>query len=268
MSMDKVLEFTFGLFKKEPKIVLPNILEWVPTALFLALILHGAWTFSKFLSLERIQQLLGTALFWELVKTALVYVVIGIPILILFIIISILLDCVYSDITRQAYSKKKIFLTKAFSVAKSRFLSLLWTYFLQFLIVVLILSAFFGLGLFLIVIRIGIIGFIGLILLIILGAITVLLAFVFFYETPAIVVLENKSGLEAIRRSYSIARNNFWSLVAVMLIVFIVTGLVTSGLASIPYVGLIISSLAGLFLSTWNSMIPALFYYEYEREKI
>lgn len=260
MTMEKVLEFSFGLFKRDPKVVLPNVLNWIPSALLAILTLQGASIVGKWVNLETFQQVLSNkALLWEIINTILVYVAIAIPIVIASVIVSLILACVYSDITRQAYTKRKILLTQSFSVAKSRFLPLLWTYFLEFLIIALIFGGLFGIGF------VG--GITGLILAIIVGVIVILLAVFFFYETPAIVVLENKSGLEAIKRSCSIARHNFWSLVMVILIVGIIVSTVSNSLGSVPYIGLILSNIAGLFLNTWNSMIPAIFYYEYEKRR-
>jgi hypothetical protein len=260
MAIEKVLGFSFGLFKRDLKVVLPNVLNWIPSALLSMLILQGASVASKWASLETFQQILNNrTLLWEIINMILVYVVIAIPIVIASMIISLMLVCVYSDITRQAYTKRKVLLTHAFSVAKSRILPLLWTYFLEFLIVALTFGALIGLGF------VG--GIVGIILAIIAGVIVILLAILFFYETPAIVVLENKSGLEAIKRSYSIVRHNFWSLVIIILIVGIIVNTVSGALASVPYIGFILSSVVGLFLNTWNLMIPSLFYYEYEKGK-
>jgi hypothetical protein len=258
MSIEKVLEFSFGLFKRDPKVVLPNVLNWIPLALLYMLLLQGANVFSKWVNLEIFQQILSNRiLFMDVIDRILFYVVIGIPIVIASVIISLILLCVYSEITRQAYTKKKILLTEAFSVAKSKFLPLLWTYFLEFLIVILT---------FLLLIPLAFIGgIVGIIFTITAGFVVIFLYIIFFYETPAIVVFENKSGLEAIKRSYIIAKRNFWSLAIIVLIVGITVNIVLGSLASVPYIGLVLYNLAELFLDTWKSMIPSLFYYEYEK---
>jgi hypothetical protein len=258
MSIEKVLEFSFGLFKRDPKVVLPNVLNWIPFALLYMLLLQGANVFSKGVSLETFQQILSNrALFMKLIDRILFYVAMGISIVIASVIISLILLCVYSDITRQAYTKKKISLTKAFSVAKSKFLSLLWTCFLEFLIVILTLLLLIPLAF--------IDGIVGIIFTITAGFVVVFLYIIFFYETPAVVVFENKSGLEAIKRSYIIAKRNFWSLTVIVLIVGIIVNIILRSLASIPYVGFILYNAAKLFLDTWRLMIPSLFYYEYEK---
>lgn len=257
MAMERVLEFSLGLFKRNPKVALPNVLNWIPSALLSILILQaasavGAW------NIQSVQQALGdTALLLDMLKTILAYAVIAIPIVIASAVVSSILACVYSDVARQAYTRRKVKLIGAFSIAKSRFLSLLWTYVLEFLVVVLTFVALVGLGL--------VVGATGILIAMVFGVIAILLAVFFFYETPAVVVLENKSGLEAIKRSYEIARHNFWPLVIITLIVGIIASTVTSGLNNVPYVGFILSNVAGLFLGAWNSMTPALFYYEYEK---
>jgi hypothetical protein len=258
MSIEKVLEFSFGLFKKDLKVVLPNVLNLIPFALLHVLLFHSVNVFSKWVSQGTFQQILSDiTLFMKSIDGILFYVAMGISIVIASMIISLILLCVYSDITRQAYTKKKILLTKAFSVAKSKFLSLLWTCFLEFLIVILTLLLLIPLAF--------IDGIVGVIFTITAGSFVIFLYIIFFYETPAVVVFENKSGLEAIKRSYIIAKRNFWSLTVIVLIVGIIVNIILGSLASIPYIGIVFYSTAKLFLDTWMLMIPSIFYYEYEK---
>ena len=260
MGLEKVLEHSFGLFKKDIRVVLPSVLNLIPSALFSIILLSAIASLEQWMNIQSLEKVLeNTNLLWQIIKTVLFYVAISIPVFIFMVLISIFLVCVYSDITRQSYRRGKILLIQSFSVAKSRFVPLLWTYFLELLITFLALGALLVLGLF------G--GVVGIILAFLVGIIMIFFFLIFFYETPAVVVLENTSGLEAIRRSYQIGRHNFLSLLAVILIVGIILNTVVSGLSAVPYVGIILSNLAMLFLNTWNYMIPNVFYYEYEKKK-
>jgi hypothetical protein len=260
MAIEKVLEFSFGLFKRDPKVVLPNVLNWIPSALLYMLFLQGASDISEWIGFESFAQILNNkTLFTEIINRIVFYGVVAIPIVIASLLVSLILLCVYTDITRQAYTKRKILLTKAFSIAKSKFLPLLWTYFLEFLIVILTLSPLIAIAF--------VSGIVGIIFATIAGLVVIFLYIIFFYETPAVVVFENKSGLEAIKRSYIIAKRNFWPLAIVVLLVGIIVNIVPGSLASVPYIGLVLYSLAELFLDAWKLMIPSLFYYEYEKSR-
>jgi hypothetical protein len=180
------------------------------------------------------------------------------PLLIVSVLVSVFLVCVYMDIARQAQSKKDVVLSKAFSAAKPRFLPLIWTYFLEMIAVLLVLAVMivlFVLG-----------GIAGIIIGIIAWFIVIFAVLIFFYEVPAAVVLENRSGIDAIKRSYRISKGNVWSLLAVIFVSGLINSSISSGLNNIPYLGFALVSIAGLFLGAWIIMMPAAFYYEYARK--
>lgn len=243
MSLEKVLEFSFSLFKKDLKIVLPNVLNLIPSALLSLIILQGFNSITTSLFIKSKEMLLKSILF---------YLSLGIVVFIASILISIFLLCVYCDITRQAVKKKKISLVNAFEVGKSKFFKFLSTSLLAFVIVVLIEILF---------IPLIFLGAVGLLVIIILIVVTNLIAFVFFFEIPAVVVLEDKEGIEAIRTSYEIGRKKFWSLILALFLVLFISGIVNSALSQIPFIGIIITSIAGLFLNTWIEMLPTTFYF-------
>jgi hypothetical protein len=258
MTIEKVLGFTFDLFKKEPKIVLPNVLTWIPAALLSLLILHAILRFGSFLSWQSVQTLETKAL-WGILREIFVYVIIAIPIFILLVITNLLIISIYSDITKQFYTRRRISLIDAFSTAKLRMVSLLWTYFLESLILIGAIAGLLIVGMFM--------GVIGFILSFIVAIVVSILAIVFFFETPAIVVVERKSGLKAIARSYEIGKRYFWSMFAVVLILTLCIGIVNVVMNSIPVVGRALFNLVNLFLATWIWITPASFYFEYENGK-
>ncbi|MFH7882384.1 MAG: hypothetical protein QW140_01520, partial [Candidatus Aenigmatarchaeota archaeon] len=137
-------------------------------------------------------------------------------------------------------------------VGKSKFFKLLSTYLLAFVIVILIEILF---------IPLIFLGTVGLLVIIILLVVTNLIAFVFFFEIPAVVVLEDKKGIEAIRTSYEIGRKKFWSLIFALFLVLFISGIINSALSQTPFIGVIITSITGLFLNTWTRMLPTTFYF-------
>ncbi len=260
MSLEKVLGFSFDLARREPKILLPNILRLVIAFATLAL---GAGYIASLQSLAQTE----SPSFGEMTDILVPYFTSLAPVIIASVVVTVFLSGVYIDIVRQARSRKNIVLNNAFSVGKSKFLPILWTGFLESLIILALFP-----GLFLASLSAGIFvgGVASVVILfggIVASMVLFLLSLVFFYEVPAVVVLENLSGLDALRRSYKIARKHFWQMVLAMLIIGISTSLVTFAFNSVPYVGIILTSLAGLFLTAWQEMTPAAFYYEYARKK-
>lgn len=265
MGIEKVLEFSFGLFRKDIKVALPNVLNLVPSALFSLILLQAASAIGSLINVTSIDTIFtNQTLFMQIIKTGLTYALILIPVLVLSMLVSVFLSGVYADITRQAYKNRKqnysVSLTQAFATGSQKFIPLLWTYFIEFVISIAVFAGLVGLGF------LG--GIVGIIASALIAVIILLVMFVFFYLTPAAVVLENRSGMDAIGRSYEIAKSNFWSLIIIIFIAGIIMSTVVNGLTSIPYAGIILSNLALLFLNAWNYMIPNSFYFEYGRKKV
>ena len=246
MRLQRVLEFSFSLFKKDWRVVLPNVLNWVPFALLSLLILNGFNSVTSLIILK-ISPV-------EIFKNLLFYASLAIPLLLASLLISFFLSCAYCEIVRQAYSKRKISLVKSFKVGKKRFIPLFGTYVLAFVILL-----FFNL----LLIPLIFLGIWGILLFLILIIFLNSIAFILYFEIPAVVVLENSSGISAIKKSVEIGRKNFWSLVFVIFLTFFIVGIVNSSLSQIPFVGLIVSLIGSLFLNAWIYMIPAVFYLEF-----
>ena len=266
MTIGKVLKFGPWLMRKEPKIIIANTLNWIPAALMMMLLAQAVIDLTGFAdsvaSAEAVGAVADISLVYELFAIIAKYIVVAIPLIIARWLVDAFLRCTYVDITRQAYSKNSISLGDAFSAAKSRFLSLLWTNVVQALLILIVVAGI------VIVSLIPAVFFGGLVVMLLpIGAIllvvAVLLAVAFMYEVPAVVVIENRSGLDAVRRSYEITRANIWRAFAVMFVLSVVIGVVNNVVQRVPYVDSILLLFAGLFLGTWRDMTPAVFYYEY-----
>jgi hypothetical protein len=266
MTIGKVLKFGVWLMRKEPKIVIANTLNWIPSALMMILLAQAVIDLTGLADSISSAEAAGTvadmSIIYDLFAIIAKYIVVAIPLIIARWVVDAFLRCTYVDITRQAYSRRSIALGGAFSAAKSRFLSLLWTNVVQAVLILIMIvgvviaslipSFLFG-SLAIFVLPIG-----GIVLFVL-----IVLAVAFMYEVPAVVVLENRSGLDAVRRSYEITRANVWRTFAVILVMSIVIGVVNNALQRVPYVDSVLLMFAGLFLGTWKDMMPAVFYYEY-----
>lgn len=268
MGIGQVIGFGLKLFGKESKVVLPQVLNLIPTAILNFLFLHATLRYNEMISAETIfKSLMDLNAFWDFLRTLVVYILFAVPVIILAGFISILLMCVYADIVRQSYRKKNIMLIEAFKNGLPRVFPLILTFILEFLIVILV----FG-GLISIFVVSSLVSSISQILSTVLGSLGValgviaILSFIlFFYETSAIVVIEKKQGMEAIKRSYQVARRGTFSLLVILLIVGLVSFAVAGSFKDIRYIGIILNTVLGLFVGFWTSVIPGAFYFEYEK---
>lgn len=97
----------------------------------------------------------------------------------------------------------------------------------------------------------------------ILGLIAYVIIAVLFLFGPPIVMLENSSAIEAIKKSISIGKKNFLGILAFLIVNVIVIGvmeIITALIGIIPILGQIISILFGIFISTYATMIPTMYY--------
>jgi hypothetical protein len=256
MGIERVLGFGVDVLRKDPKAALLGILKWIPSALLSLLVLQAFADLGA--SGITMQKLVGDpSVFLQMFGFFAKYLVFAAPLFIADVVISLLLVYAYMEMARQARGGKHVQLSKAILAAKTGFIPLLWTYVLETVIIVLATLALFVLGAF------G--GDIG----IMLAFITFLAGIVFFeaciYVTPAVVAIEKRSGMPAVRRSYEIVRHNFWKWLAIILVSVFASFVVSISLSSIPYVGFVLNLVAGLFLEAWLLMMPAAFYYEYAK---
>lgn len=266
MTFERVIEFGFRLAGKKPKILLPNILSWIPTTLFYVLIMNGLSKTTEWLGNDFSQILIDPKLMLGLLVNLLSHVMLAIPIVILGILIHLFLTCVYAETGKTAYSGRKIRLNKIFSSSIPKILPLFWTYFLTSLSLI---------GIILGLVLISGIGFVinpifGIVFMMIFGILGIIIsafAVVIFWLIPAIVVIEKKKGIEAIKKTYRIGRKNIWSALAIIIILAISVSLINSVLSTIPSVGFLLFLLGKLFLDAWIMLAPASFYYEYVRRR-
>ena len=260
MGIERVLEYSIGLFKRDWRIMLPIVLEWIPTALILLLFLQAASSIGSIADFTNLQSLVtNPGILWQIISVVVLYVILAIPIFIVSVVIGSVLNCVYSDIVRQSVKRKQISLVSAFSVAGQKFLPLLGTYTLEFVVVLA------GFGALLILGMLG--GIIGIVIALFVAIVGVFLAVMFFYLTTPVVVLEGKSGWQAMMRSVEVGKSNFLPLIAILLVTGVVASVISSGLGNVPMVGIAVSSLAALFLESWRLMMPNIFYLEYGKKR-
>jgi hypothetical protein len=259
MSVENVIRFGIETLRKYPKIALPNVLSWITSALMSAIIVLALGDVGSAIGATPLDQAIANeALLGSIISIAITYFIIALPVIALSFVINVFLFCVYSDIARQAHAGRGILVTKSFSAARGKLLPMTWTFVVGTALMLLVFSAVFALGL------LG--GALGIGISIITIAIIALLSLPFFYEIPAIVVLENKRGIEAVKRSFGMARGNLGPLYFVMLIIGIATGIVNSVVGGIPYAGAMLIYIVDIFLSAWALMTPVAFYYEYAKK--
>lgn len=249
----QTIDFSIWLFKKEPKIILPNLLSLIPAAIFWSLGLYG---FSRLTTLDfsRIPNM--DELIRILTPDIATYGAGIVLMLLLSAVLSALLQCVYADIISQAYRRKSIQISRALSDAKGRVMPLLFTYFLQGVIYL----GFALAGLALVAVTKNF--FVFLLVSAFLAVLFVLL-FMLFWLTPPLVAIENLDGFRAIETSNGIIRQNFWEASFVVIISTFVTLSGASVGGGLPYVGTLAYTLLAVILGAWAMTLPAIFLCNY-----
>jgi hypothetical protein len=263
MGVLKVLSFPIRLMHRIPKVVLPSVLIWIPLILFNALFVH-AIARSQVFNWISFMQGMYSAEMWEKVLSFIVpYAALGILIILISLGINLFLKCTYVSIIQQS-RRRKVSLSKAFDVAKSRFLSLVWTYFLLLVMYGVALVVLFVL--FVVLTFLGPLGIVLDMFLALFAIVALLVSLLLFFLIDPVVVLEKKSGEDAIKRSMVIVQKSFLQALVVIIAGFLLIFFVEWLFMSIPGIGSSLSYLVRLFTITYAMSIPATFYFVYKKK--
>lgn len=272
MSVVDVYKKSFDILKQNPKIVLPYIAYFIAIVvieviIFLSVGLLGAASGGA-------AALLGSGSFVG--ALALLGIIAA--------LLSVLMSGTYLAIAGQGYDSGKVTLGAAFDVSKRRFVPLLGYTVIVIVIALVILVPFIAVGWsslrdlgsgFGSVLSSGASGLTASSLtpLILLGfrvlslfIIYILVAgivSIFYYTGTAIIVLDNKGAVEALKQSIGIGRTRFVQIVGLYLlglVIGICFAVVYVVLLIIPILGIILAYLLQFFFASWISMIPAVYY--------
>ena len=275
-SVENVIVDSFELVKENyPKFILIYLLigavSVVVVLVFAALVLLG---FAGGLALGNIELIVGT-------------VVVGL--IILFLMAPLWAGAYYSMVLQELDSKR-VSIFDAIGTAKASYLNLLLTMFLQGVIYLVVFGAILlplvwpvlalinnGVGTsisqalagqLLRLLLIGILVFVGLL-------IAALVLVPLLYEATALVVLEGLNGVDAVRRSIEIGRENFWKIVWLMTVfglavgmIYVVEWIVAAVFGVIGQVlgvvvGAVLSVLVASFVAAWTYALQIVFYREF-----
>ena len=119
----------------------------------------------------------------------------------------------------------------------------------------------------LVAVLVGIVVGVGFILLIIPG----LIFLVFLSVSEPALIVENRRGTEALKRSWNLVRGHFWHALVVILIAAILTGIVQGILAAIGghnwFVRWIFSAIAQILTSPFSALVTVLLYLDLRARK-
>ncbi len=197
---------------------------------------------------------------------------------------------VYYSMVFQGLDAKRISIFDAMGVARGRYFSLLLVMFLQVVIYLvifgLILSPLIGpvlglinsggsasiasaiMGQIIKLLLIGTLVFVGLM-------IAALVLLPLLYEATALVMIEGLGGVDAIRRSIEIGRENFWKIVWLMTVfglvvgmIYVVEWIITAVFGVMGHVlgivvGAVLSVLVSSLVTAWSYALQIVFYREF-----
>lgn len=238
-----IIENSFGIIRKQPKVLLPYVINLIP-----AILITGMLYFFIQDMLPLIAGEYSTELVYSLLaKYAIPFVV--------FMLISFLIGAFvsgfYPDMARQAFTKRSIMLSESLAVAKKKFGAILWTSTILILLIMPVSAAWFVL-LF--------VPVIGIFLFLVASVVILSAAIPGLYMIMPVVVLENLSGLAAIKRSFALARNRKLSIWGINIVMGIIA-VVLHFLEYVPYLGLVLSPLIAMFLVSWMMLAVTTYYF-------
>ncbi|MBS3052616.1 MAG: hypothetical protein J4428_04590 [Candidatus Aenigmarchaeota archaeon] len=260
MSFEKTLVFGPKLIFHKNKIIYPTILNLIPIALFSILFSLSLSKVANFLQYNTIDDiLLNTQIFVQLIKGLSGHIGLFIILLVLTSMTSIYLMCTYVEIGRDAYKNKKIDLSRIMPVSAQKIYSVFATYalgaFSTFLLIFVMLLVSIPLK------TAGVVLFLLSLLIVTLTAIPV------FWILPVVIIFENKTGLNSIKRSLNITKEFLFKLYSTIIVIWLITSVIDRFLLYLPYIGFYLSIVGRLLFFSWKALTPVSFYYEYVKPK-
>ena len=235
VNIENLFNNAFRAIKTEPKILLPLVLNWIPAAVistalsFMASDFINKYSLDKLISAARKD---GLGLIVQLLQENIYLIALVVFAASTSIFISSFVNAVYPTLSYQIYYRKKILISEAVSIAKKRYLKVLWT---NIVLSTLSISAILGIIVIgavlfaVLAIAGGIIGILvdSLILLIVGLLFIVLIIYITLMQVilEPIVVIENIYGLSAIGKSYSLLKGKFFEVLIFIILLIIANSL-------------------------------------------
>jgi hypothetical protein len=264
-SITQVLRESWDVIKTEPSVVLP----YAVIAILLAAVVGTATVL--FLVPTLIGMQAAGSLSAGHVLSAIVaplFAAIGAAVVVSFFIAPILTG-IYISIAAQTRQRKgsRASIAKAFIVARKNYIRLL-----EVELIVLVIEAVIAvviLSPFILSIASGTFSltYAGLLLV---AAVVLFFVSMFLFLPSVITVVENKGPIEAVKKSFEVAKAKFYPIFRLYLVLIgigIVYGVVTGIIGVIPFVGAAIVFVMALVYSTWNLMVPVFFYLDFVKSR-
>lgn len=235
VNIENLFNNAFRTIKTEPKILLPLVLNWIPASIISVAISIMASDFINKYSLDKLLSTFEKEGIWfitQLLQENTYLIALVILAASTSIFISSFVNAVYPTISYQIYYRKKILISEAVSIAKKRYLKVLWT---NIIFGILSMVAIFG-TIFLAIILFAVLTIAGGIAGVLIGSITSIIAVLLFialivYITAIqiilepIVVIENIYGLPAIEKSYTLLKGKLFEVLIFIILLMIANGL-------------------------------------------
>ncbi len=235
VNIENLFNNAFAAIKKNPIIMLPLVLKWIPQAaitLSFNLIVYdiiSSYTLNDLVYLIKSDLFGSLLMFLDTHKYHLGSIISA---MILAVFINSLVNAIYPIFSYQVYYRRPISLSEAFSVAKSRYLKVLWTNIIfESLTIMVILGLLFG-AIIIFAVMSALLGLAGILIgsILAMGAIFMLVAAILYLTAlrvmlEPVVVIENQYGGSAISRSMDLMRGRLVEVWIFLILLFISNGL-------------------------------------------
>lgn len=235
VNIENLFNNAFAAIKNNPIIMLPLVLNWIPQAaitLSFNLIVYDVisnYTLNDLVSMIKSDIFGSFMMFLDTHKYHLGSIMSA---MILAVFINSLVNAIYPIFSYQIYYRRPVSLSEAFSVAKIRYLKVLWTnIILESLTWMVILGLLLG-AIMIFAVMSALLGLAGMLIggILAMGAIFMLVAGVLYMTAlrvmlEPVVVIENQYGGSAISRSMDLLKGRL-----VEILVFLILLLISNGL--------------------------------------
>lgn len=235
VNIENLFNNAFAAVKKNPIIMLPIVLNWIPQAAITLSFNLVAYDIISSYSLNDLVALFKSDIFGSLLMLLDTYKYhLGsiISAMILAVFINSLVNAIYPIFSYQVYYRRHVSLSEAFGIAKSRYLKVLWTnIILESLTYMVIIGLLLG-AIMIFAVMSGLLGLAGMLIggILAMGAIFMLVAGILYLTAlrvmiEPVVVIENQYGSSAISRSMDLMRGRLVEVWVFLILLFISNGL-------------------------------------------
>ncbi len=283
MATTDIFSESFETIRRYPATLVPYLLlEFLVTGLIALLVYSVAPGLAA-------QEMQSTGFIATLLAIIVISIIVG-------ILLTPLFYGMYTSLQVQKIGKKRLSLENAYAAAKERYASLLGAGLINLAVNITLIALFMAIPIYLLVsnsaelhtltgsastgdkigLILGIIGIAGIFAVFLIICLAVVV--IYFFQYVPVLMIEKRGAWDSIKRSISIGKANFWSILGTLILFFVIAGAgyFVIGIVSTPFqlagreaavlVQLFLSAIFGSIIYPWYIMLMTSFYNSYVKK--